>query len=67
MQKLARDYLGELNRRHKKNRKALVAWILLATLVLRDFWEAGLFGHMKKAVRYSPQAIRKWISAIWIR
>ena len=34
MQKLARDYLDELNRRHKKNRKALVAWILLATLVV---------------------------------
>lgn len=34
MQKLARDYLNELNKRHKKNRRALVAWILMAVLVV---------------------------------
>ena len=34
MQKLAREYLDELNKRHKKNRRALVAWILMAVLVV---------------------------------
>jgi len=34
MQKLAREYLDELNKRHRKNRKAIVAWVLLAVLVI---------------------------------
>lgn len=34
MQKHARDYLNELNRRRRKNRRALVAWILMAVLVV---------------------------------
>ncbi len=34
MQKLAREYLDELNKRHRKNRKAILAWVLLAVLVI---------------------------------